>query len=171
MRITITKGEREDRIEAVRADGSSVRTSFPHKGPIPHDAVHFYVESSLAISDAFWGMVAAGRHPEEVQEIAKGGGHASAKRGTIPQSSIVRLVQAERVVECFEADLWGGSSTSPETLRDAIAAGCEQSLVPTVEIGDDAIAAIQSNLRDLVMRWSQSAAGERLVLDWAGAAA
>ena len=168
MRITITKGERQDEIEAVRADGSSVRTSFPHKGPVPHDAVHFYVESSLAIGDAFWGMVAAGRHPDEVQEIARAGGHASAKRAAVPQSSIVRLVQAERVVECFEADLWSGSSTSPDTIRDAVAAGCAQSQVPPIQISDEAIAAIQSSLSDLAKRWPQSAPGERLVLDWAG---
>ena len=171
MRITITKGEREDEIEAVRADGSSVRTSFPHKGPIPHDAVHFYVESSLSIRDGFWGMIAAGRHPEEVQEIAKAGGHASAKRGTVPQTSIVRLVQAERVVECFEADLWSGSCTSADTIRDAVAAGCAQSSVPQIEISDDAIAAIQSKLRDLAKQWPQTAQGERLVLDWVGATA
>ncbi|MGE5064329.1 MAG: hypothetical protein ACM3IG_09705 [Myxococcales bacterium] len=166
MQIIITKGEREDDIEAMRPDGSSVRTSFPHKGPIPHDAVHFYVETSLAIGDAFWGMVAAGSHPEEVASIAKAGGHASAKRAGIPESSIVRLIQAERAVECFEADLWSGSSSNPETIRDAIAAGCEQSLVPAPEISDDAILEIQSSLRDLVRRWPSLPVGERLVFEW-----
>jgi hypothetical protein len=166
MRITITKGEREDRIEAVRADGSSVQTTFPHKGPIPHDAVHFYVESALQLGDAFWGTVAAGRHPEEVAEIAKAGGHASAKRATGADPSIVRLVQAERVVECFEADLWSGGSTSPETIRDALAAGCEQSLVPSLELSDGSIAAIQSSLKELVSRWPATPPGDRLVLEW-----
>jgi hypothetical protein len=166
MRITITKGEREDRIEALRPDGSSVRTSFPHKGPVPHDAVHFYVESSLAIDDAFWGMVAAGRDPEEVAEIAKANGHASAKRATVADETIVRLVQAERVVECFEADLWSGSTTDPSTIREAIAAGCAQSLIPPLEVGDEAIATIRSHLNDLVRRWPAAKPGERLVLNW-----
>jgi len=166
MRITITKGEREDRIEAVRADGSSVQTSFPHKGPIPHDAVHYYVESALQLSDAFWGTVAAGQHPEVVADIAKAGGHASAKRATGADDSIVRLVQAERVVECFEADLWSGGTTSPQMIRDAILAGCEQSLVPPMEVGDETIAVIQSRLKDLVSRWPAAKPGERLVLDW-----
>ena len=170
MRITIIKGEREDRIEAVRQDGSSVRTSFPHKGPIPHDAVHFYVESALQIADAFWGMVAAGRHPEEVAEIAKAGGHASAKRASEADGSIVRLVQAERVVECFEADVWSGGTTSRETIREAIATGCEQSLVPPIEVGDDAIATIQSSLRDLAGRWPAAKHGECLILEWTIAA-
>ena len=37
MRITITKGEKEDRLDMHRADGSHVSTRFPHKGPIPHE--------------------------------------------------------------------------------------------------------------------------------------
>lgn len=168
MRITITKGEREDRIEAVRADGSSVCASFPHKGPIPHDAVHFYVESALGLDDAFWGTVAAGRHPEEVAALAKAGGHASAKRASVPDDSIVRLVQAERAVECFEADLWSGGETSPDTIRHAVAAGCAQSLVPEIEVTDGAIASIRSSLADLRSRWPAARQGERLVLEWEG---
>jgi hypothetical protein len=171
MRITITKGEREDSIEAVRADGSSVRTSFPHKGPIPHDAVHFYVESSLGIADAFWGMVAAGRHPEEVAAIAKEGGHASAKRAVVPEASILRLVQAERAVECFEADLWSGGASSPQTIRETIEAGCAHSLVPPIDVSDQAIASIRFYLADLMQHWRSAPLGERLVLDWASAAA
>ena len=166
MRITITKGEREDRIVAVRPNGSSVQTTFPHKGPIPHDAVHFYVESALQLGDAFWGMVAAGLHPEEVAEIAKAGGHASAKRATDADGSIIRLVQAERVVECFEADLWSGGTASEETIRDAVEAGCAQSLVPTLKVSDEAIATIRCKLTELVKRWPAAAPGESLVLDW-----
>ena len=171
MRITITKGEREDEIEAARPDGTSARTSFPHKGPIPHDAVHFYVESALGLDDAFWGTVAAGRHPEDVAALAKAGGHASAKRASVPDSAIVRLVQAERIVECFEADLWSGGETNPETLRAAVAAGCSQSLVPSMEVTDEAIADIRSCLADLRSRWPAAKPGERLVLDWTGARA
>ena len=170
MRITIIKGEREDRIEAVRADGSRALTSFPHKGPVPHDAVHFYVESALGIPDAFWGRVAAGNHPEEIQDIAKAAGHASASRGTVPDSSIVRLVQAERAVECFEADLWGGGSGDPETLRAMVCAGCEQSLVPPIHVSDEAIDNIRSNLGGLVARWDAAERGEELILEWVGAA-
>ena len=70
MRIIITRGERSDRIDAHRRDGSNVSASFPHKGPIPHDAVHFFVESELGIADGFWGLVASGRHPEEIAVIA-----------------------------------------------------------------------------------------------------
>lgn len=166
MRITITKGEREDAVEAVRADGSSVRTSFPHKGPVPHDAVHFYVESALAISDGFWGMVARGEHPEAIADIAKAAGHASACRAAVPEESIIRLIQAERAVECFEADLWSGGDSGPELIREMIAAGCVQSLVAPLELSDEAIATIRSRLGDLLGRWSAAAHGDHLLLEW-----
>jgi hypothetical protein len=166
MRITITKGEREDRIEAVRPDGSCVRASFPHKGPIPHDFIHFYVESGLAIPDAFWGMVAAGKHPEEIAGIAKAAGHASASRAVVPDDSIVGLIQAERVVECFEADLWSGGESSPEAIRDMIAVACGQSLVPPLEATDEAIQGVRSRLSELRDRWSAAPAGNCLVLEW-----
>jgi hypothetical protein len=169
MRITITKGERADELEALRADGSRVTTSFPHKGPVPHDAVHFHVESTLEMGNAFWGMVAGGRHPDEVAAVAKAGGHASASRAAVPDEAIIQLVQAERAVECFEADLWSGSGTSPQTIRDTVAAGCAQSLVPALEITDEAINNIRLSLTDLAKRWSSAAPGERLVLEWVGA--
>jgi hypothetical protein len=171
MRITITKGERADRIDALRPDGSRATTMFPHKGPIPHDAVHFYVESELALSRGFWGLVAGGEHPENVQELAKAGGHASASRGRVPDADIVEVIQAERMVECFEADLWGDSASDAETFREAVAAGCAQSFVPPIELDDAAIASVRGKLLDLRNRWSELPQGEAITLDWAIATA
>ena len=169
MRITITKGERGDRIDLRRPNGSEVSTTFPHKGPIPHDAVHYFVESELGIGDGFWGLVAAGRHPEEIAELAKAAGHASAKRASLPDASIVGIVQAERAVECFEADLWSGSQGDADTLRGVAAAGCAQSLVPPIAISDAAIARIRAQLVDLRSRWAATPRGGNIVLEWVGA--
>jgi len=171
MRITITKGERSDRIDVTRPNGGEVSTSFPHKGPIPHDAVHFFVEAGLGITDGFWGMVAAGRHPEEIAGIASEAGHASAKRACVPDPAIIPIIQAERAVECFEADLWSGGDSHPDMIRATMAAGCAQSLVPAVDMTDEAIDSIRSELKELLKRWTEGESGERLVLDWAEAAA
>jgi hypothetical protein len=168
MRITITKGERSDRIDVLRKDLSEVGTTFPHKGPVPHDAVHFFVESGLGIADGFWGMVSAGRHPEEIAGIAKAAGHASAKRAGAPDPSIVPILQAERTVECFEADLWGGSRGDIETLRQVIAAGCAQSNVPAPDVADSAIAEIRTRLIGLREQWSSIPDGGSITLEWTG---
>ena len=113
MRISITKGDKEDRLEMERADGTRASTRFPHKGPIPHDFVHYAVESELGIDRGFWGLVEAGHHPEEIQEIAKAAGHASAKRAEVPAADFVPAIQAERIVEAFEADHWSGGQGDP----------------------------------------------------------
>ncbi len=63
MRIEITKGERADRIRVNRPDGTVLDYAMPKKGPVPHDAVHYFVERALGLADAFWGMIARGCIP------------------------------------------------------------------------------------------------------------
>ena len=166
MRITITKGERDDRIEVRRRDGSTVSTRFPRKGPVPHDATHYVVESRLGITEGFWGLVAGGRHPDEIAEIARAAGHASAKRASVPEPSIVAILQAERAVECFEADLWSGGEGDGETLREVFAAGCAQSFVPAIPISDQAIGEIRASLAELRGRWAAIPPGDNLTFEW-----
>ncbi|RJT25036.1 hypothetical protein D5I55_06165 [Chakrabartia godavariana] len=135
MRVTIFKGAVEDRIVIRRADGSVAETRFPKKGPVPHDAVHWIVEETLGLRDGFWGMIAGGRHPEEVQDLAKAAGHASAGRAGVPDASIVQLLQAERLVECFEAALWSGGSDAA-AIRHMGEAGCATSHVAFPDVTD-----------------------------------
>lgn len=129
MEIAITKGLTGDHIAIRRASGACIETTFPKKGPVPHDAVHFFVEQELGFAHGFWGLVAEGRHPEELVELAKAGGHASASRARVPDAEIVELLQAERLVECFEADLWSGGCDD-EALMAMARTACESSFVP-----------------------------------------
>ena len=96
VEIAITKGAKADTIDIRRPNGEEVRFTLSKKGPVPHDCVHLIVEQALALRRGFWGMVAAGVDPDEIQTIAKAAGHASAKRAQIPDQSIVELLQAER---------------------------------------------------------------------------
>lgn len=152
MMISITKGAATDTIVVRRGDGSMVQTSFPHKGPVPHDAVHFFVELELGIQDGFWGLVAGGRHPDEIGAMAKAAGHASASRRRSPDPYFVPAIQAERIVECFEADLWGGGS-DPQTFSSLLEAGCQQSLVPSFPIGASGLARVRRRLGDFRDEW------------------
>lgn len=165
MKITIEKGAGADVIRVVRSDGSKVSTSFPHKGPVPHDAVHFFVERELGIEEGFWGLVAGGLHPEQVAALAKAAGHASASRAGVPEPSIVAAIQAERIVECFEADLWGGGADA-DTFRDAVRAGCEQSCVPAPRLDDQAIARITQRIAEFRDLWVALRPQEKCSLEW-----
>lgn len=166
MQITITKGQSEDRIAILHPDGQQVDTTFPKKGFIPHDAVHLFVERELGLKNAFWGMVAAGRHPEELVEIAKAAGHASASRNTVPDASIVELLQAERIVECFEADQWSGSNGAAEDLIALAEVACDSSHVPLPAMDATQVVAIQSEVIALAGQWMAAPQGHSVQFTW-----
>ena len=170
MRISITKGDKEDRLDMERADGTAVTTRFPHKGPIPHDFVHYAVESELGFDRGFWGLVEAGHHPEDIQEMAKAAGHASAKRAEVPADDFVAAIQAERIVEAFEADLWSGGTGDPAGVTYMAEAGCSQSLVPMPAMDNDAVARIRGRIADFGTRWAALSPGETIVVEWPGRA-
>ncbi len=165
MQILVTKGQRADRIEAKRGDGSIAREEVPHKGPVAHDLVHFAVETELGFDNGFWGMVAAGHEPQDIVEIAKAAGHASAKRADVPAPHFVQAIQVERIVECFEAELWS-AGTDNESLRAMARSGCDQSRVDCPQLGDEAIDRVRCRLRTLAGQWAELTIGETLALDW-----
>ena len=170
MKIAITKGRSGDFIAIDRDDGSRVETSFPHKGPVPHDAVHYFVERALGLTRAFWGMIAAGAHPEALVELAKAAGHASASRARVPDPAIVELIQAERLVECFEAELWSGGSDDADDYAGLLAmaaAGCETSHVPLPDLAPSALVLARTSLRTFAAEWIAAPLGHVALLDWA----
>lgn len=166
MEILVSKGATADNIEIRRRDGSIVNTSFPHKGFVPHDVVHFFVELELGLNGGFWGLIAGGRHPEDVAAIAKAAGHASASRARAPAPFIVPAIQAERIVECFEADLWGGGRSDPHMFNDLVEAGCQQSLVQSVLIKDEVIARVRQNLTQFKDHWVTLPLGGSCSFEW-----
>lgn len=170
MLATFTKGLKEDFIRFARKSGDAVETRFPHKGIVPHDAVHFFVEGQLRMARGFWGMVAEGVHPEYILELAKAAGHASASRCTMPDPGIVELIQAERIVECFEADLWTSAGTAAD-LRAMAEVACAASHVPMLLMDDDAIVAIRVRLTRFGMAWLDLDTGGSLNLHWGKALA
>ena len=166
MQITFTKGQREDWIAVVRADGSRAETRFPHKGPVPHDAVHLFVEAGLGLQHGFWGMVGGGLHPEELGNLAKAAGHASAKRARQPDASIVELLQAERLVEVFEADLWSGGQSDERALLDLGRTACAYSHIPLPDVPDGAVARIRSGIAHFGKDWLAAPIGHKIEFCW-----
>lgn len=161
MDVTIIKDGSEDRISMIRTDGSRAETTFAKKGPFPHDAVHYAVEKHLRLERGFWGMVARGSEPAEIAEIAKAAGHASASRAQVPEPHIVELLQAERIVECFEADMWGGPATD-DMLLETISTACDYSHVPVPPMDGGTISAIRSELTALSAQWADG----RIAFRW-----
>lgn len=161
--VALIKGAKSDDVEIRRSNGTVARFAFPKKGPIPHDAVHIFVEQTLGLNRGFWGMVASGLAPEAIQDIAKTAGHASAKRAQTPDPSIVELLQAERLVECFEADLWSGPQDG-ESFRDVARAACEASFVPLPPLDDEMIQRIREKISEFANAWMAASVGARIDL-------
>ncbi|MEY4054739.1 MAG: hypothetical protein RL519_74 [Pseudomonadota bacterium] len=166
MEITITKGQAEDRIVIDHGDGRRMDTTFPKKGFIPHDAAHLFVEAELGLTGAFWGMVADGRHPEEIAGIAKAAGHASASRNTVPDGSIVELLQAERLVECFEADQWSGSAGAIEDLLAMAEVACASSHVAMPPINHGQVQSIRTAIVEFAKEWMAAPLGHTASFTW-----
>ena len=166
MQITITKGKSEDRITILPADGARIDTTFPKKGFIPHDAVHLFVERELGLNAAFWGMIAAGHRPVEIAGIAKAAGHASASRNTVPDAAIVELLQAERLVECFEADQWSGGSGGVADFLAMAEVACNASHVPLPLISAAQIGIIRDEIGQFARTWIAAPLGHTARFDW-----
>lgn len=165
MKIVIRKGADSDVVEAFRRDGCTTSFKVPHKGPIPHDAVHYFVEQQLGLHNGFWGAIARGETARDIGERAAAGGHASAKRASLPEVSIVELLQAERLVECFEADAWGGGSDDDAVLAMA-RSGWDQSLVPPLAMTPQEVSKIRQQIKEFSANWSQITQGDQIALDW-----
>ena len=165
MQIEIRRKGRTEYVAIRRRDGSRADFSIPSKGPISHDIVHYCVESVLGLRNGFWGLVASGEEPGAIQDRAKAGGHASAKRAQEPLPELVEDLQAERLVECFEAESWSGETSDAGLLAMAIA-GWGASYVPELELSATDLAEVRAKLTELGSRWLALPEGEALGLEW-----
>jgi hypothetical protein len=165
MLITITKGARADTVAITRDDASCARFAFPKKGPYPHDAYHFFVERELGMAEGFWGLVAGGMVPDDVQALAAAGGHASAARAGLPASGIVELLQAERLVECFEAASWSGGADDASIMALAEPAWAASHVAPPEGVAGK-LAAIRAGLSPFLEAWAALSEGAALDLEW-----
>lgn len=165
MEISFTKGRDKDLITAIRTDGTVVKTTFPKKGQFPHDAVHVIVEKRLGLTRGFWGIVANGMAPEDVGALARENGHASSTRADIPHESIHELLTAERIVECFEAELWSKPSDF-KTFKAVLAAACASSHIDMPELKNDDIREIRQRLKGSLAKWQSLETGGTMTMHW-----
>jgi hypothetical protein len=165
MQVKFTRGKDRDFIEARRVDGTTARTTFPKKGVFPHDAVHLIVEKQMRFQHGFWGRIAIGAAPGDIPAIAKAGGHASSVRAGEPAAEITELLHSERLVECFEAEMWSTCSDNA-TFRSILDAACSQSKLVSPRLTDANIGAIRTELRNTLEAWRALAVGESLTLHY-----
>jgi hypothetical protein len=168
MDIRICRGVGSDALEAKASGRAAIRFVTPHKGPVPHDAVHLFVERAFGLQRGFWGLVAEGLSPDDIQALATTGGHASAARAGTPDPGIVQLLQAERLVEIFEADLWGGGQGDEADLLALAGTACATSHVPLPSAPNGAVARVRADLAAFARTWTALPRGGEVEVEWAG---
>lgn len=135
MNLTFVKRSGKfDDLTIARADGTSETIPCPKQGIIPHDMVHYAVESVLA-ARGFLSLVSEGQH---------------ATYGTIGAGEEEAL---ERLVETFQAEMWGGRVSAADLIATYEHA-CASRGHGVVAISVRDIEAVRARLDALAREWA-----------------
>jgi hypothetical protein len=136
VRLTFTKRSGKNDALAIEREGHEVETiACPKQGIIPHDMVHYAVESTLA-HHGFLSLVADGQSAN----FAAIGGDA--------EDAI------ERLVETFQAELWGGRVPAAELVATyEHACRSRGHAVAPVSVAD--VEAVRARLDALAAEWAE----------------
>jgi len=146
MTFEFKKGTgREDVLLITRPDGSSQTLVCPKQGIIPHEMVHYAVESVLN-RNGFLAKVVQGEVP----------GY------TMSPSDEAESV--ERLVEAMQADGWSGWTTDPAAILDMYAVSCDARASKPLPLQVGEIAEIRDFILTLTAQWSEVAPGQSLKL-------
>ena len=156
MLVRFTKGPvvaKSDIVVCVRPDGSKTSCAMPRQGILPHDAFHFVVETTLGWRDAFFGQVAAGASLDQIVTKLHG--------EKVEWSKNPRALQSESLVECLQAEQWGGAA-DPATFAETLAITCQRRGVPPPEITAEELDLVRVALREFGALWRPLAPGQSL---------
>jgi len=142
-----------DTLACVHPDGQSTRGDMPRQGILPHDAFHFVVESALGWRDAFFGQIARGLPLERVT--------AKLHDSRIAWSKNVQALQSESLVECLQAEQWGGAA-DPATFAETLVVSCRRRGVPPPDITADELDRVRVALREFGAAWRPLGPGQSL---------
>ena len=135
MRLTFSKRDgKYDDLLIERADRSSETVRCPKQGIIPHDMVHYAVESILA-------------HRGFLSLVSDGQPAGFATTGADSEEAI------ERLVETFQAELWGGRVPAEELLATYEHACAARGHSP-VPIAAGEVDGIRDRLDALTAQWA-----------------
>jgi hypothetical protein len=139
------KSDKADRLRFVRDDGTQTQAAMPRQGTLPHDLVHYVVESALRLQHGFLGMIAAGADAGFVMQAVHD--RASAAPG-------VEAIQAEAVVEALQTQLWAGTFDADAFVDGAASASAARGKPAFDFAGIDPRAVLYEAALALLERWS-----------------
>jgi hypothetical protein len=134
-----------DRFHVAREGTAEVRWTFPTYGDaLPHDLVHFVVETAAGLRGGFWGRVARGADPARVNAAAnRKAGKAAEKYAGF----------GDDLGELFVAEALAATDWSSAAWREALAASCERVGCVVPPLHEEDATAIAHVLDMLGARW------------------
>ena len=146
MTLAFTKGAgKADTLLVTRAGGATERITCPKQGIVPHDMVHYAVESSLA-AQGFLGRIATG------------------EAAAFTMAAEATSDGVERLVEVIQGDAWSGGSAPAGELLDLYRVTCEARGCPVLPADAAAIDAIRARLAALTAEWEAVPVGGTMTL-------
>ena len=108
------KSDKYDLLRFVRNNGSTTNCRMPRQGILPHDLIHFVVESALPLRHGFLSLLARGADAQFVMETV---------HDPLNKDVETEAVQAEAIVEGLQSQLWSGAFDQ-QAFLDGAASAC-----------------------------------------------
>ncbi len=144
MQLVFVKGSgKHDRMEVIRDGVLAECIDCPKQGIIPHDMVHYAVESTLH-KRGFVGRVLGGEAASfqmKAESVSDG---------------------VERLVEVFQADGWSGWNSAPTDMLDLYQVTCNARQCEPLAIQADDIEAVRKRILELTAQWQSVPVGQSL---------
>ena len=148
MQLVFVKGAGKfDRMDLLRDGVVTSSVQCPKQGIIPHDMIHFAVESTLRMR----GFVAR----------TLSGDDRGYRMTATPESDGV-----ERLVEVFQADGWSGWTSEPTAMLDLYRVTCEARACHPLPITPHDWLAVRERILELTTIWQRLSIGDSLTLDF-----
>lgn len=147
MRVSFTKGSGKYDQMSIARNGATEVIDCPKQRIIPHDMVHYAVESTLH-QRGFLGRVRDGE---------------AANFQMAPQSESDGV---ERLVEVFQADAWSGGGSPPEDMIALYHVTCRARECPALPVRAEDILAVRARITELDRQWQALAAGQSMTLEF-----
>ena len=148
LRLRFTRGRTKyDLLEILRDGCETRRIDCPKQGIIPHDMVHFAVESTVA-ARGFLGRVRDG------------------EMGGFRMDPQAESDAVERLVEVFQGDAWSGGNSPPADILSLYRVTCEARGCPALPVDEATILAVRESIARLTSAWAAVAVGGSLELSF-----
>jgi hypothetical protein len=163
IRISAVRtGEQRDWVYVERADGTEVSWTWSGDEPaLPHDLVHWVVETEARLVHGFWGLVADGLDPARVNRMADRIASGVTLRDTSGRD-LTDLIHAE----CLVTAVSGTEAVLDDAARARLRDSFERFGVdpPALSVSD--LATMEGRIGDLRRSWFGTPEGSALELEF-----